>query len=120
MKIVKVNRRDFIKIAGVGSAGLVLAAQWPCGAADLGGDSPAGLPAPHLTSLGTFVEIATNGDVTIYVPQTEMGQGVRTALPMIEARSSAPPPGSLRCWHCRRAANPMTFGMTGLRKARSW
>jgi isoquinoline 1-oxidoreductase beta subunit len=73
--VVKVSRRDFVKLTSAASAGLVLA-QFPraAGAAEEGAHP-----------LGTFVEVGTDGLVTIYVSKSDMGQGVRTALPMIVA-----------------------------------
>jgi isoquinoline 1-oxidoreductase beta subunit len=76
MSIVKVDRRDFVKIAGAGSAGLVIGLRWPS-------SMRAAVNSPN--ALGTYVEIGAGNDVTIYVPHTEMGQGVRTSLPMIVA-----------------------------------
>ena len=76
MKVVKVNRRDFVKITSAASAGLVLALQMPrARAAEKDEQYP----------VGTFVQVGTDGMVTIYVSKSEMGQGVRTALPMIVA-----------------------------------
>src|SRR6266516_5184759 len=72
MNVVKVNRRDFVKITSAASAGLVLALQM------LGAEKDDYL-------IGTFVHVGTDGIVTIYVAKSEMGQGVRTALPMIVA-----------------------------------
>ena len=76
MSIVKVDRRDFVKIAGVGSAGLVIGLCWPS-------SMRAAVNSPN--AIGTYVEIGSGNEVTIYVPHTEMGQGVRTSLPMIVA-----------------------------------
>src|SRR5258708_5015441 len=73
MRIIKIDRREFVKLTSVASAGLILAPRVTLAS---GAKSHA---------LGAFVEIATDGTVTIYVPQTEMGQGVRTALPMLIA-----------------------------------
>lgn len=77
MNIEKVNRRDFMKIAGGGSAGLILAFSLPSIAK--AGD------AKQAVTLASYVEITPAGDVIIYVPHSEMGQGVRTSLPMIVA-----------------------------------
>src|SRR5205823_574022 len=73
--VVKVSRRDFVKLTSAASAGLVLGLQLPRSAKGAGGAHP----------LGTFVEVGTDGIVTIYVSKSDMGQGVRTALPMIVA-----------------------------------
>jgi isoquinoline 1-oxidoreductase subunit beta len=82
VKITKVNRRDFVKVAAAGSAGLVLALQFP--------DADAAVPKKSAKSaeeypFGAFVQVGTNGIVTIYTSKSDMGQGVRTALPMIVA-----------------------------------
>ena len=73
MNVVKVNRRDFVKITSVASAGLLLGVR----ATQADNATP--------SALGAFVEVGKDGTVTIYVPQTEMGQGVRTALPVLVA-----------------------------------
>jgi CO/xanthine dehydrogenase Mo-binding subunit len=73
MNVVKVSRRDFVKVASVASAGLVLGIR-------LDGQTKAG---PY--ALGTFVEVSPDDVVTIYVSKSDMGQGVRTSLPMIVA-----------------------------------
>lgn len=78
MKIVKVSRRDFVKITSAASAGLILAVQVPRAKATASKKTEA-MP------LGTFVEVGTDGNVTIYVSKSDMGQGVRTSLPMIVA-----------------------------------
>ena len=67
MTIVKVNRREFVKITSAASAGLVLALQTPRAR---GAQNDQYL-------LGTFVEVGTDGIVTIYVSKSEMGLPVR-------------------------------------------
>ena len=74
MRVVKMNRRDFVKITSAASAGLILALQ-----------APRARGATKVASqLGPFVQVDADS-VTIYVSKSEMGQGVRTALPMIVA-----------------------------------
>jgi isoquinoline 1-oxidoreductase beta subunit len=74
MEIVKVSRRDFVKVTSAVSAGLVLGIKL---------DAQTAKSGPY--ALGTFVEVGTDGLVTIYVSKSDMGQGVRTSLPMIVA-----------------------------------
>jgi isoquinoline 1-oxidoreductase beta subunit len=76
--VVKVSRRDFVKLSSAASVGLVLAAQMP----SVLGSETKGTAAAEL---GPFVQIERDGHVTIWVAKSDMGQGVRTALPMIVA-----------------------------------
>lgn len=75
MNVVKVNRRDFVKISAVAGAGLALAVHLPS----------RGQASAKDIELGAFVHIGTDGTTTIYVPRSEMGQGVRTSLAQIVA-----------------------------------
>ena len=72
MAIVKVSRRDFVKISSVATAGLVLGVRLDA-------------QTRGRYEFGPLIEIGSNGDVTIWVAKSDMGQGVRTALPMIVA-----------------------------------
>ena len=76
--VVKVTRRDFVKVSSAASLGLILAAELPL---RLGADAS----ASKAVSLGPFVQVSPDGQVTIWAHKSEMGQGVRTALPMIVA-----------------------------------
>jgi isoquinoline 1-oxidoreductase subunit beta len=78
-----VTRRAFLKTSTVGGTGLVLAFHLPGRRASLPrrAESPASKPfAPN-----AWLEIAPDGAVKIWCGKSEMGQGVRTALPMIVA-----------------------------------
>lgn len=78
MDILKVSRREFLMTASVAATGLVIGVRTGADAA------PAATgQTPH--ALGSFVEIGTDGWTTIYVSKSDMGQGVRTTLPMIVA-----------------------------------
>ena len=79
--ISTLNRRDFIKVASATGAGLVISFYLP-GAGRL--EAAAGLPdAPFVPN--AWLRIDKSGIVTILVGKSEMGQGIRTALPMIVA-----------------------------------
>jgi isoquinoline 1-oxidoreductase subunit beta len=75
--ITKLDRRDFIKLGAVAGTGLLLGFRL---------DAP-GAETEHAVSLepNAFLRIDPNGDVTITLARSDMGQGVRTALPMIVA-----------------------------------
>ena len=67
------DRREFIRLGAVGSLGLVI------------GFPKGGLAADTITELHPLIRIGADGGVTLYAQNPEMGQGVKTALPMIIA-----------------------------------
>ena len=75
------NRRSFLKITGVASASLIIASIMPS----------RGLRAEELGSLvgsaelNAFIKVSSDGRIVIYSANPEMGQGIKTALPMIVA-----------------------------------
>ncbi len=78
--ITPVSRRQFLKSTGI-SAALVLGAQVrPDSILSVGYAQTAASVQPNL-----FVSIDTDGTVTITCSRSEMGQGVRTGIPMILA-----------------------------------
>jgi isoquinoline 1-oxidoreductase beta subunit len=76
-----VTRRAFLKTSTVGGTGLVLAFHLPGRRASL--PKIAGSPARKAFAPNAWLEIAPSGAVKIWCGKSEMGQGVRTALPMI-------------------------------------
>jgi isoquinoline 1-oxidoreductase beta subunit len=81
------DRRQFIKISALAGGGLLVASAWDptdnvaaAQAAPTHGIAPAADFAPNV-----FVSIAPNGTVTLIAPNSEMGQGIKTSLPMIIA-----------------------------------
>jgi isoquinoline 1-oxidoreductase subunit beta len=75
--ITKLDRRDFIKIGAVAGTGLLLGFRLP--ERHENGARRAALEP------NAFLRVDPNGDVTIWLARSDMGQGVRTALPMIVA-----------------------------------
>jgi isoquinoline 1-oxidoreductase subunit beta len=73
---VTITRRDFLATTSAAGAGLVIGFYLPRGleAADPGEFSP-----------NAYLRIAPTGKITVVVARSEMGQGVRTSLPMILA-----------------------------------
>lgn len=75
----KLDRRTFLKLTGLAGGGLTLAACF-------GGDSwPAVDGASGDFMPNVFVRIAIDGTVLIYSKIPEIGQGIKTSLPMIVA-----------------------------------
>jgi isoquinoline 1-oxidoreductase subunit beta len=83
-----ISRRVFLWIGGSAAGGLVVGAVLPAGTsrrAVLGAatDSRSGAAPP--AGLGPFIQIDPDGSVTMVAKNPEIGQGVKTALPMIVA-----------------------------------
>lgn len=75
------NRRAFLKLSGIAGGGFVLASILPvrlATAEDLGS-------LVGSVELNTFIQVSSEGEITIYSSNPEMGQGIKTALPMIIA-----------------------------------
>lgn len=76
-----ISRRDFLK-GSLAAAGLTIAASiTPFGTKLLNGKEV----GKALFQPNAFFQITPDGLVTVYIPNSEMGQGVRTALSMIVA-----------------------------------
>ena len=73
-KIQQINRRDFVKLFGLASGGIILGC-------NISSDKKTFIPqvdgtfAPNL-----FVQIQKNGNITLLASRSEMGQGIRTSL----------------------------------------
>ena len=67
------DRREFICLGAASSLGLVI------------GIPKAGRTAATVTELHPLIRIGADGGITLYAQNPEMGQGVKTALPMIIA-----------------------------------
>ncbi len=117
-----IDRRAFLKVGAVAGGGLLLTVYAPevgaLGAERGLGPDGAGTLAPN-----AFVKIDTDGTVTITVAHSDMGQGVRTALPMIVADELDADWSSVRIVqadaHPDRYGRMMTVGSTSVRNG-SW
>jgi len=74
-------RRDFLKLSGAAGAGLLLGLRLE--AKGRPGEAKAEFKAEFKPN--AFLTLRPDGTVRITVPKTEMGQGVRTALPLVVA-----------------------------------
>jgi isoquinoline 1-oxidoreductase beta subunit len=78
------SRRNFIRTSALASGGLLIGFNF------LNSCKEAAVPAIDVSELNfndfnAFIKIADNGYVTIYSPNPEIGQGVKTAMPMLIA-----------------------------------
>ena len=71
------NRRGFLKLAGLASGGLALAFYLQ--------DEASAADAPAAFTPNAFVRIAPDGTITILAKGPEIGQGIKTSFPMIIA-----------------------------------
>ena len=105
------DRRDFIKLGALAGGGLLLAIYAPGAASQV---EPAAPFTPN-----AFLRIGPSGEVTITVARSDMGQGVRTALPMIVAEELDADWGTVRVVqadaHPDAYGRMMTVGSTSVR-----
>ena len=73
------NRRSFLKLGAAGGAGLMLQFSW---FSSLAKENP---KLEGAWELNGYIKIATDGTVTIASPNPEIGQNVKTSMPMIVA-----------------------------------
>ncbi len=77
----RIDRRSFLKVSAAGAGGVLIGLYvQPKAAAQGRGGPRAPLPDPH-----TYIKIAADGTVTIVAKNPEVGQGIKTMLPMLIA-----------------------------------
>ncbi len=82
--IANVSRRSFLKSLGIGTGALVIGAQIPTASAIpmKWADKPV---ADGVFSPSVYLKISRENTVTVVCHRSEMGQGIRTSIPMIIA-----------------------------------
>ena len=81
------GRRSFIKSVSLAGGGLIIGFNWlACkGPTEDGGEELAMQMPKEWFELNGYLKIGENGIVTIYSPNPEIGQNVKTSMPMIVA-----------------------------------
>jgi isoquinoline 1-oxidoreductase beta subunit len=78
------SRRDFMKIAAAAGGGLFLGFNWSDSTA-----APVVVDAKHIAAgsvkFNSYLSIGTDNIITIVSPNPEIGQGIKTAFPMVVA-----------------------------------
>jgi isoquinoline 1-oxidoreductase subunit beta len=81
MQSVLVTRRSFLRVTALAGGGLMIAAHFDP-FADVLAQGP---PPPPVLTPAAFIKIMPNGSVTIMAKNPEVGQGIKTSLPMLLA-----------------------------------
>ncbi|HEX6313952.1 MAG TPA: xanthine dehydrogenase family protein molybdopterin-binding subunit [Gemmatimonadaceae bacterium] len=76
--VPSIDRREFVKLGAIAGAGLVIGIRLP--SANAGSPHAAAPLKPN-----AFLRVDPDGAITIWLGRSDMGQGVRTSLPMIVA-----------------------------------
>lgn len=77
---IKFNRRSFIKTSAAAGGGIVFGFNWLTSCT-----TPVEAAPLEWFDVNAFLKIANDGTVTIMSPNPEIGQGVKTSMPMIVA-----------------------------------
>ena len=73
-KIQQINRRDFVKLFGLASSGIVLGC-------NISSDKKGFIPQTEGAFIpNLFVQIQKDGKIILLASRSEMGQGIRTSL----------------------------------------
>ena len=86
MSIIKtsIGRRSFLKTATVTGGGMMLGFSWLASCQSKTEEEVMAMPKEWF-EINSYLKIGDNGVVTIYAPNPEFGQNVRTSMPMLVA-----------------------------------
>ncbi|MBL0744001.1 xanthine dehydrogenase family protein molybdopterin-binding subunit [Chryseolinea lacunae] len=87
MTLLKTNRRDFLKMAATASGGLLLGFHWAAAeatASELEVVRASALAAGEIP-FNSYLSISPDDVITIFSPNPELGQNIKTSFPMIVA-----------------------------------
>ncbi len=80
------NRRSFIKVSAAAGGGMLIGFSWLNACKPNAPELKTGLELPkEWFEINGYIKIGENGLVTIYSPNPEIGQNIRTSMPMIVA-----------------------------------
>lgn len=85
MIATKTNRRNFIKLAATAGGGLILGFQWSASAAAKMTVVSKETLAAGDVNFNSYLSISPDDVITIFSPNPELGQNIKTSFPMIVA-----------------------------------
>ncbi len=83
METVKTNRRNFLKLATATTGGLILGFNWEANATTFNVLDEATFAADN--NFNSYLSISSDNVITIFSPNPELGQNIKTSFPMIVA-----------------------------------
>jgi isoquinoline 1-oxidoreductase beta subunit len=83
--ILKTNRRNFLKLAATAGGGLMLGFHWANAESASMEVISASEFAEGTIDFNSYLSISTDGLITIFSPNPELGQNIKTSFPMIVA-----------------------------------
>ena len=92
--MMNVTRREFVTVLAAAGGGLLLG--WRI---ESGPSAPAMAATPSAFAPNAFIRVASDGSVTMVMPQVEMGQGTYTSMPMLLAEELDVAPEQIRLEH---------------------
>jgi len=78
-----INRRDFLKVSALAGGGMLLSFSWLAGCKP-STEEVSSLPKEWF-ELNSYIKIGDNGLITLFSPNPEFGQNIKTSLPMLLA-----------------------------------
>ncbi|NER16290.1 xanthine dehydrogenase family protein molybdopterin-binding subunit [Spongiivirga citrea] len=78
------SRRDFLRTSALAGGGMLIGFNLITACKEKA-EMPVDIASLNFNDFNAFIKIADNGYVTIYSPNPEIGQGVKTSMPMIIA-----------------------------------
>lgn len=85
MNMTKTSRRNFLKIAATAGGGLVLGFHWSSSEAAHLKVFESTTGALDSVNFNSYLSIAPDGVITIFSPNPELGQNIKTSFPMVVA-----------------------------------
>jgi isoquinoline 1-oxidoreductase subunit beta len=83
--LLKTNRRDFLKMASAATGGLILGFHWSSAeATSMKVLTTTALPVGD-NNFNSYLSISSDNVITIFSPNPELGQNIKTSFPMIVA-----------------------------------
>ncbi len=85
MKLATTNRRDFLKMAATATGGLMLGFHWSEAEASVMSVIKEGVLDAGEINFNSYLSISPDNTITIFSPNPELGQNIKTSFPMVVA-----------------------------------